>query len=341
MRATLSTTSTTPAANATSMRAITQHAYGDASVLTLDTIDVPEPGDTQVLIEVAAAGIDRGVWHLVTGRPLMVRVAGYGLRAPKQPVPGLDVAGRVVRVGSKVTRFKPGDRVFGIGIGTWAEFAVADEHKLSRTPDEVSDDHAAASAISGGTALQAIEDVGRAQPGQRVLVIGASGGVGSFAVQLAVARGAVVTGVSSAAKADLVRELGAQHVIAHDRDALDSEGVAYDLVVSAGGLSPVRELRRLLTPSGTLVIVGAEGGGSITGGVGRQLRAVLWSPFVRQRLTTFVAREHHDISDRLADHLRDGTVVPAVQHQFPLDQAPAALAAMEAGELRGKAVVHP
>ncbi len=230
--------------------------------------------------------------------------------------------------------------MFGIGIGTYAEYALAEEDKLSRTPDTVTDEQAAVAAISGGTALQAVVDVGRVEPGQRVLVIGASGGVGSHAVQVAVAHGATVTGVSSAAKADLVRSLGAAHVVAYDREPLDAEGVAYDLVVTTGGLDPVRTLRRLLTPTGTLVIVGAEGGGDVTGGIGRQLRALLWSPFVGQRLTAFVAREHHDVVDRLAAHLADGSVVPAIGRTVSLDEVPATLAALEAGEVRGKAVVR-
>jgi NADPH:quinone reductase-like Zn-dependent oxidoreductase len=324
----------------TRMRAVTQAGYGGPETLTTTRVDVPTPSGGQVLVEVAAAGIDRGVWHLVTGRPYLVRLAGYGVRAPKQPIPGLDLAGRVVAVGSDVTRFHPGDRVFGIGSGAYAEYALAEQDKLSPTPDTITDEQAAVAAISGGAALQAVVDVGRVQQGQRVLVIGASGGVGSYAVQLAVAHGATVTGVSSAAKADLVRQLGAAHVVAYDRDELDAEGVAYDLIVSTGGLAPVRVLRRLLTPTGTLVIVGAEGGGSITGGIGRQLRALAWSPFVRQRLTAMMAREHHDVIDRLAAHLADGSVAPAIGRTVTLDEVPATLAVLASGAIRGKAVVR-
>jgi NADPH:quinone reductase-like Zn-dependent oxidoreductase len=322
------------------MRAVTQAAYGGPETLTTARVEVPTPSASQVLVEVAAAGIDRGVWHLVTGRPYLVRLAGYGMRSPKQPIPGLDLAGRVVAVGGDVTRFRPGDRVFGIGRGAYAEYALAEQDKLSHTPDTITDEQAAVAAISGGTALQAVTDIGRVQQGQRVLVIGASGGVGSYAVQLAVAHGATVTGVSSAAKADLVRRLGADHVVAYDRDELDAQGVAYDLVVATGGLAPVRVLRRLLTPTGTLVIVGAEGGGAITGGVGRQLRALLWSPFVGQRLTALMAREHHDVIDRLAAHLADGSVAPAIGRTVTLDEVPETLATLESGAIRGKAVVR-
>lgn len=324
----------------TRMRAVLQTAYGEPATLTTGTLAVPTPGPGQVLVEVAAAGIDRGVWHLVTGRPWLLRIAGFGLRAPRRQVPGSDLAGRVVAVGSGVARFRPGDRVFGIGTGAYAGYAIAEADKLARTPDTVADAQAASAAISGGTALQAVVDIGRVRQGQRVLVIGASGGVGSYAVQLAVAHGAVVTGVSSAAKADLVRGLGARHVIAYDRDPLDAEGVAYDLIVSTGGLTPLRALRRLLTAHGTLVIVGAEGGGRVTGGVGRQLRAKLWSPFVGQRLTAFIAREHHDVIDRLAVHLADGSVTPAIGRTVTLDEVPATVAALASGEIRGKAIVQ-
>ena len=322
------------------MQAITQSTYGGPEVLEHTTVDVPRPGPAQVLVEVRAAGIDRGAWHLVTGRPFLVRLAGYGIRTPKQRVPGLDLAGRVVAVGAGVTRFAVGDRVFGIGHGTYAEYALADEERLSHTPDGIADEEAAVAAVSGGAALETVDDLGGVTAGMRVLVIGASGGVGSYAVQLAAARGATVTGVSSAAKAPLVRDLGADHVLAYDREDLDAEDVAYDVVLSIGGLTPVRALRRLLTPTGTLVIVGAEGGGNVTGGVGRQLRAVLWSPFVRQRLTALRASEHHDVTDRLAAELAAGTVVPAVRHAVTLRAVPDALADLEAGRLRGKAVVR-
>lgn len=329
----------TPTIPAT-MAAVTRTRYGGAEVLAPATIDVPSPGVGQVLVAVGAAGIDRGAWHLITGHPYVVRLAGYGLRAPKQPVPGLDLAGRVVAVGEGVHRLRVGDRVFGIGSGAYAAYAVADEAKLSHTPAALTDAQAAGVASSGGAALQAVDDLGHVGPDMRVLVIGASGGVGSYAVQLAVARGATVTGVCSAAKADLVRALGATQVIAYDRQPLTAEGVAYDVVLAIGGLTPVRTLRRLLTPSGTLVVVGSEGGGRITGGTGRQLRAMLWSPFVGQRLAALFGREHHEVTDRLARELASGAVVPAISRTLELDDLPTAFAALEAGQLSGKAVVR-
>ncbi len=283
------------------------------------------------MIEVAAAGVDRGVWHLMTGQPYLVRLMGYGLRAPAQPVPGADVAGRVVAVGADVTRFRPGDEVFGIARGAFAQYATADADKLAHRPDNLTAEQAAVAAISGITALQALEDIGELQAGQRVLVIGASGGVGSYAVQLAHAKGGVVTGVASTAKLDLVRSLGAQYVIDYTRQDLGAEGVDYDLVIDIGGRNSIRTLRRVLAPTGTLVIVGGEGGGRITGGIGRQLRAVLLSLFIRQRLAMFISTEHHSFIERLAAHLADGAVVPAIDRTVRLAEVPDAIRALESG----------
>ena len=268
---------------AKTMNAVVQRSYGSAATLQHETVAVPQAAADEVLIEVHAAGVDRGVWHLMTGLPYVVRLVGYGLTKPKQPVPGLDVSGRVVAVGSDVTRFDVGDEVFGIASGTYAEYAVAKEKKLSLKPENLSFEHAAVAAISGITALQALVDVGDLQPGQKVLVIGASGGVGSYATQLAKALGAEVTGVASAAKANLVRTLGADHVIDYrETDYLDGTS-RYDLIIDTGGRNPLRKLRRALTSGGTLVIAGGEGGGKLTGGSGRQIRAKLLSPFVSQR----------------------------------------------------------
>ncbi|WP_380169606.1 NAD(P)-dependent alcohol dehydrogenase [Jannaschia sp. R86511] len=322
----------------TQMRAVAQEAYGPPEGLGLTERPVPRPGRGEVLVAVEAAGVDRGVWHLVTGLPFAVRL-GFGLRGPRQPVPGLDLAGVVVARGEGVTRVDLGQRVFGIGTGTWAEYAVAREDKLSVVPDGVDLVGAATVAISGGTALQALHDVGRVQPGQRVLVIGASGGVGSHAVQIARAAGVHVTGVASAAKADLVRSLGADEVVDYaTNDPVDGR-TRYDLVLDIGGRRPLRALRRALTPTGTLVIVGGEGGDRLGGGVDRQLRALALSPFVGQRLTTFVAKEHHSSSDRLAELLADGRLRPAVGRRYRLEDAGTALSDVAAGRARGKSVI--
>jgi NADPH:quinone reductase-like Zn-dependent oxidoreductase len=324
----------------TTMRAVTQRAYGSADVLDVTRIERPTIAGDEVLVEVVAAGLDRGVWHLMTGKPYLMRIMGFGLTRPRNPVPGMDLAGRVVAVGDDVTRFAVGDEVFGIGTGTYAELAVAKEAKLVHKPDTVTFDQAAASAISGITALQALTTHGRLEPGQHVLVIGASGGVGSFTVQLAKALGATVTGVASTRKLDTVRALGADHVIDYTTQAIDDGDRRYDLIVDTGGRNPLSRLRRALTPTGTLVIVGGENGDRLTGGIGRQLRAALWSPFVSQRLTFFMSSESLESIEALAEHLANGSVAPAIGQRFTLDEVPQALRAMEAGTLTGKAVIE-
>ncbi len=322
------------------MRAVTQRRYGDTDVLAVRDVPVPAPGPGEVLVEVHAAGVDRGVWHLVTGRPYVMRLAGFGLTGPRQPVPGLDVAGRIVAVGDGVTRFTVGDEVFGIGTGTYAEYARAREDRLVQKPAGLGYVEAAAVAVSGLTAWQAVHDVGRVRDGDRVLVLGASGGVGSLAVQLAVAAGAEVTGVSSAAKADLVRSLGAARVLDYATTDPTAGDVRYDVVLDVGGRRRLSRLRRALTITGTLVIVGGEGGGRWTGGAGRQLRALALSRLVPQRLTTFVSRERGDGIERLRAAIESGDLVVPVGRTYPLDEVPRVLRDLTAGRVRGKAVVE-
>lgn len=321
------------------MRAILQESYGSSDTLQVAEIARPGIASDEVLVEVHAAGVDRGVWHLMAGLPFLIRLTGFGVTQPKNPVPGTDVAGRVAAVGADVTRFTVGDEVFGIASGAYAEYAAARESKLAHKPAGLSFEQAAVVAISGITALQALTDFAAIEPGHTVLVIGASGGVGSYAVQIAQALGATVTGVASAAKAGLVRSLGADHVIDYAAgDYLDGS-VRYDVIVDTGGRNPVRKLRKALERKGTLVIVGGEGGGRITGGIGRQVRATLLSMFVSQRMGTFVSQEHHSHMDRLAIHLEAGTVIPAVGSRYPLELAPQAIADLEAGRARGKSVI--
>ncbi|MBX3286883.1 MAG: NAD(P)-dependent alcohol dehydrogenase [Actinobacteria bacterium] len=322
------------------MAAIVQDRYGPPESLRPATVPRPVVGPDQVLVAVHAAGIDRGTWHLATGRPYVARLAGIGLRRPKNRVAGRDVAGRVVAVGDGVSRFAAGDEVFGIAEGSFATYAVADADKLALRPAAVAVEAAAVAATSGITALQALTEVGRLAPGQRVLVIGASGGVGTFAVQLAKALGAGrVTAVAGTANAELVRAIGADEVIDHRREHIDARSDRYDLVVDIGGRNPLRRLLRVLAPTGTLVIVGGEGGNRVTGGAGRQLRGLLLSPFVRPRLTAFISREHHESMDALARHLADGSVVPAIGARWDLAQVPAALRALESGVTSGKSLV--
>jgi NADPH:quinone reductase-like Zn-dependent oxidoreductase len=324
---------------APTMRAVTQTAYGSADVLRPGVVDRPTIGPEEVLVRVHAAGLDRGVWHLTTGRPYLMRVAGVGFRRPRNLVAGLDVAGTVAAVGAGVTRFAVGDEVFGISRGSFAEFAAARADKLALKPAGLGFEAAAATAISGLTALQSLTDVGHLQAGQRVLIIGASGGVGTFAVQLAKALGAEVTGVCGPAKADLVRALGADHVLDYTTDDATSGERRYDLILDINGNTRLARLRRALTPTGTLVIVGGEGGGPWTGGIGRQLRAAALSPFVRQRLTMKIPKEHHADLERLARYIEAGDLTPAVDRSYPLEQVPAALRQLEAGQVRGKLVV--
>jgi NADPH:quinone reductase-like Zn-dependent oxidoreductase len=319
------------------MKAIVQDRYGSADVLRLEDIDVPVPGDDDVLVRVHAAGVDPGVWHLMTGLPYLVRL-GFGMRVPKLRVRGLDVAGRVEAVGGKVTGFQPGDAVFGTCDGAFAEYACARQDRLAPMPANLSFEQAAAVPISGCTALQALRDKAKVQPGQRVLVIGAGGGVGSFAVQLAKAFGAEVTGVCSTAKTDLVRSLGAD-VIDYTREDFADQPRRYDVIVDTAGLRSLSHLRRCLTPKGALVIVGGEGGGRWSGGVDRQLRAQLLSLFTAQRLFGLLATEPRSDLDTLRQLIEDGQLMPVIDRTYPLNEAPDAIRRLERGEARGKLVV--
>jgi NADPH:quinone reductase-like Zn-dependent oxidoreductase len=294
-----------------------------------------------VLVQVRAAGLDRGTWHLMTGLPYALRLAGYGLRAPKTPVPGGDVAGVVVAVGPDVTRFAPGDEVFGIGTGSFAEYAVAPEHKLARKPSSLTFEQAAALPVSGLTALQGLCDVGRLKARQRVLVIGASGGVGTHAVQIAQALGAEVTGVCSTSKLDLVASIGADHVIDYTREDFADGEEAYDLILDIGGNASLSRLRRALTPAGTLVIAGGETAGRWLGGADRQLRALAMSRFVGQRLTTFVCKEDFAGLERLARLADEGALVPVIERTFALSDMPQAMRHLASGQARGKLVITP
>ena len=327
------------AADPTTMRAITQSRYGTVpeDVMRLGQVARPGIGDNDVLIRVQAAGVDRGTWLVRAGQPYLMRLLGFGFRGPRNRVPGLDVAGTVVAVGPAVTRFAAGDEVFGVARGSFAEYAAAPEGTLARKPAALSFEQAAAVAVSGLTALQGLRDAGRIKPGQKVLVIGASGGVGSYAVQLASSFGAEVTGVCSTAKADLVRSIGADHVIDYTRADFADGQRHYDLILDIGGNSRLSRLRRALTPRGTLVIVGGEGGKWT--GVGRQLRALALSVLIRQRLTTFVSRHRQADLDTLRLLTEGGQVIPVIDRTYPLAEAPQAIRHLHAGYARGKIVI--
>jgi NADPH:quinone reductase-like Zn-dependent oxidoreductase len=320
------------------MRAIVRNTYGDADVLRLAQVIRPEATDDEVVLRVRAAGLDRGAWHMMTGLPYLGRLA-FGVPRPKNPVLGLDVAGIVVAVGSAVTRFSVGDEVFGFGKGTFAEYAVAREDKLARKPGNLSYEQAAVVPVSAATALQALDAAGGITPGQAVLVIGASGGVGSYAVQLAKASGAVVTGVASTAKLDLVRSLGADHVIDYTRDDFADGSRRHDVILDIAGNPTLSRLRRALTPTGTAVIVGGEEGGSFSGGMNRQLRGLALSRFGRQRFTTFIAKQRARDLDRLTDLIEAGKLVPSIDRTYPLEQAPQAMRHLQDGKARGKVAI--
>jgi len=318
------------------MRAIVQHVYGSADRLHLSEIEKPIIAADEVLVQVRAAGVDRGTCHLMRGQPYLIRILGFGFRGPKNHVPGLDVAGTVVVAGADVTRFRPGDEVFGISRGSFAEYAAAREDKLVRKPAALSFEQAAVVAVSGLAALQGLR-AGRITAGQKVLVIGASGGVGTYAVQLAKAFGATVTGVCSTAKLDLVRSIGADNVIDYTREDFADGRQHYDLILDIGGNSPLSRLRRALTPTGTLVIAGGEGGRWT--GVGRQLRALMLSPVVRQRLTMYISTHRQADLEELRQQIEAGHLTPVVGKAYPLPDVPDAIRHLEDGRVQGKIAI--
>jgi NADPH:quinone reductase-like Zn-dependent oxidoreductase len=275
----------------------------------------------------------------MTGLPYPIRLAGYGLRAPKNPTIGSDVAGVVEAVGKNVSRFYPGDEVFGIGKGTFAEYVCAREDKLAPKPENLTFEQAAVVAVSGLTALQGLRDHGKVRPGQDVLIIGASGGVGTYAVQIAKAFGARVTGVCSTAKVEMVRSLGADHVIDYTREDFAAGDQRYDVVLDIGGNSSLSRLRRALALRGTLVITGGEGGGRWLGGTDRQLRAMMLSPFVGQKLGTFVSSENHEDMIVLKELIESGTLTPVLDRSYPLSEVPEAIRYLEEGHAQGKVVI--
>ncbi|HEX8629779.1 MAG TPA: NAD(P)-dependent alcohol dehydrogenase [Catenuloplanes sp.] len=321
------------------MAAMVQDQYGEAEdVLRLERINRPEIAAGEVLVRVHAAGVDRGAWHLMSGLPYPVRLVA-GVRTPRTRVRGMELAGRVAAVGSGVTGFKVGDEVFGIGEGAFAEYATAKQGMIAPKPASLSFEQAAAVGVSACTALQAVRDHGRVQPGQQVLVLGASGGVGTFAVQIAKAFGAVVTGVSSTSKVELVRSIGADHVIDYTLTNVTDGLQRYDVILDIGGNRPLTALRRALTPRGTLVIIGGETGGRWLAGTDRQLRAMALSPLIGQTLRTFVATERSEDLAVLAELIESGTVTPVIDRTYPLAEAPAAIRHMQDGLARGKVVI--
>jgi NADPH:quinone reductase-like Zn-dependent oxidoreductase len=323
------------------MKAIVQDRYGGAEVLKFRDIDQPTPTDNQVLVQVRAAGVHRGDWHIMTGLPYMIRlvVPTLGLRKPKVPVLGMDVAGTVAAVGKDVSQFAPGEEVFGWTDGSFAEYAVAPEDHLAAKPAALSFEEAAVVPISGFAALQAVRDVGEVQAGQRVLVLGAAGAVGWFAVQIAKAFGAQVTGVASTSQLELVGSIGADEVIDYTRNDVTDGARQWDVIVDTGGRRTLSQLRRALTPTGTLVIVGGEGGGRWLGGFLRNLRAPLVSRFTGQRLRMLASKPNQEDLQVLRELIEAGKLRPLVGRTYPLGEVPEAMRALEAGKTRGKIVI--
>ncbi|MGL4745315.1 MAG: NAD(P)-dependent alcohol dehydrogenase [Dermatophilaceae bacterium] len=319
------------------MRAVVQQHYGGSERLRLTDLPAPEPRRGEVLVRVHAAAVDRGSWHVMTGLPLVARL-GLGLRRPRFPVPGRDLSGVVMSLGSGVNGYAVGDEVIGTASGSCAELAVVPARRMAHAPRSIGPLEAAALPVSGLTALQAVE-AARVVPGSRVLVVGSSGGVGTYAVQVAVARGGRVTAVCGPGGADLARSLGAADVVDRVSEPLDARGTGYDAVLVLGGTAPVRELRRLLGPRGALVIVGTETGGRWFGGVERGLRAALLSPFVRQRLVMLVASERGADLRRLVELVDAGAVQPVIDRRFALGDVAAAIDHVAAGRAHGKVVI--
>ena len=317
------------------MQAIVQDRYGSADVLEAQEIDKPDVGDDEVLVRVQAASIHVGDWILMTGSPLVMRLA-TGLRKPKNRIPGTDVAGTVEAVGKDVTRHRPGDEVFGWVAGAYAEYATATEDHFVTKPANLSFEEAASVGVSATTALQLLRDNGKVKPGQKVLVNGASGGVGTFAVQIAKAFGAEVTGVSSTKNLAMVRSIGADHVIDYTREDFTAGGQRYDLILDNVGNHSMARTRRALKPDGMLI---SNGGGHAGGKLGRTIRTMLVSMFVRQQASPTVKTQNHDDLVALKDLVEAGKVRPVIDRTYPLVQTPEAIDHVAAGHARGTVVI--
>jgi len=323
------------------MKAIVQDVYGSADVLQLRDIGQPSPGDGEVLVRVRAAGADPGVWHMMTGVPYLMRVIGFGFRRPKQPVRGLALSGVVVATGPGATRFQPGDEVFGsCRTGAFAEYAVAREDRLTAKPVKLTFEQAAALPVSALTALQAVRDQAKVRAGQRVLITGAGGGIGTFAVQLAKARGATVTGVCGPAKADLVRSIGADSVLDYTRQEIDGDGNRYDVIIDISGSRPLSVLRRALAPGGVIVLTGGDRyDRPVIAGMSRQTRAPFLSLFTGHRLRAFIARENAADYQELGQLAESGTIRPVIDRTYALADAADAIRQIAAGHATGKGII--
>jgi NADPH:quinone reductase-like Zn-dependent oxidoreductase len=320
------------------MKAIVQDKYGTADDLVLTDVDRPDVDSGEVLVRVHAASVFIGDWHVITGLPYAIRPM-LGLRRPKARVAGQEMAGRVEAVGARVTRFQPGDDVFGTCSGAFAEYVAVPEDLLAPKPTNLTYEQAATVAITGTSALQAVRDKGGVEPGQRVLIIGAAGGVGSFAVQIANALGARVTGVGNTTQLEVVKSIGAEDVIDYTQEDFTKMGRYWDVIIETAGGRPVSELRQALTRRGVLVIVGGEGGGKWVGKAGRMVWAPALSPFVSQKLATLAVKHNGADLIVLKDLIEAGKVTPVVGKTYQLSELPQAIRDLEQRRTQGKSVV--
>jgi NADPH:quinone reductase-like Zn-dependent oxidoreductase len=319
------------------MKAIVQDQYGSPNVLRIKDVDMPVVSDGEVLVRLHAAAVNIGDWHLLRGVPYVMRMV-VGLRKPKREIPGTDVAGRVEAVGRAVKQLRPGDEVFGWCEGAFAEYACAPENNFLPKPANVTFEQAAAVGDSAFTALDAVRDQGKIQPGHEVLINGASGGVGTFAVQIAKSFGARVTGVCSTRNIDLVRSIGADHVIDYTREDFAQSGQRYDVMLDAVGSRSLSDCRRALTPSGTYVLVGVSDLGRWFG-LARQLKVLSLSPFVRQKMRVFLVKHNRDDLIALKELVEAGKLAPVIDRRYPLSEVPMALQHQGEGHARGKIVI--
>lgn len=319
------------------MKAVVRHKYGSPEVLELQDIEKPVVKDDHVLVRVHAASVNAGDWHYMRGRPYIMRVMGYGLLKPKNMVLGGDLAGRVEAVGRNVTEFQPGDEVFGMSIRTFAEYVSVRDVGIVRKPAKLTFEEAAAVPVAAITALQGLRDKGQIGPGQKVLINGASGGVGSFAVQIAKAFGADVTGACSPRNVDMVRSIGADRVIDYTREDFTREAQRYDLIFDVAGNHSMSDCRRALSPDGTLVLAGQSGRKKVS--ILPFLTTPVVSRFVRQKLVTFIAKRSKEDLTLLKDLLEAGKVKPVIDRQYPLSEVREAMRYLGEGHARGKVVI--
>lgn len=322
------------------MQAVVYHEYGTADVLRLEQVERCEPGDNQVLLEVRAAAANPLDWHYMRGTPYLMRLSS-GLRKPVDPGIGVDVSGVVAAIGKSVTRFKVGDEVFGVAPGSFAQYAVASEKRLVPKPAGLSFEQAASVPVAALTALQGLRDIAKIRPGQKVLINGASGGVGTFAVQIAKSYGAEVTGVCSTRNVELVRSLGADHVIDYKKEDFTQGGQRYDVILDNVGNQPLSGFTRVLQPDGILVLVGGGGPseGNWIGPLARPVKALLMSPFVKPAMVMFISKSSPEDLALLTQLMLSGKVRPVIDRTYPLSQAPDAIRYLEAGRARGKVII--